>query len=76
MVCGVGCDPWVRRGFAEERINRVQDWAEVHWLFFREGWPKAKICDDLGMFRNEVSRLLGCWRFIGFEWRAADSKPD
>ena len=54
----------------------MQDWAEVHWLFFREGWPKAKICDDLGMFRNEVSRLLGCWRFIGFEWRAADSKPD
>ncbi len=39
-------------------MYQVQDWAEVHRLFHREGWAKAKIAEKLGMSRNTVTRLL------------------
>ena len=29
-------------------MYQVQDWAEVHRLFHREGWAKAKIAEKLG----------------------------
>ena len=41
-------------------MYQVQDWAEVHRLFHREGWAKSKIADKLGMSRNTVVRLLEC----------------
>jgi transposase len=75
-VCVVGGDPWVRVGFEEERMYRVQDWAEVHRLFFRVGWAKAKIADELGMSRNTVSRLLGLAEPPRYERPAAGSKLD
>lgn len=37
----------------------MEDWAEVHRLFHREGRPKAVIARRLGMSRNTVERLLG-----------------
>jgi transposase len=37
----------------------VEDWAEVHRLFHREGLAKAAIARRLGMSRNTVDRLLG-----------------
>ena len=40
-------------------MYRVQDWAEVHRLFFREGWSKTDIAEKLGMSRNTVARLVG-----------------
>jgi transposase len=40
-------------------VHRVEDWAEVHRLFHREGVPKAAIARRLGMSRNTVARLLG-----------------
>ena len=40
-------------------MYQVQDWAEVHRLFDREGWSKTKIAETLGMSRNTVDRLLG-----------------
>jgi transposase len=57
-------------------MYRVQDWAEVHRLFFREGWAKAKIGDELGMSRNTVARLLGLSEPPRYERRAAGSKLD
>ena len=39
-------------------MYRVQDWAEVHRLFEREGWSKTAIAVKLGMSRNTVDRLL------------------
>jgi len=39
-------------------VYEVQDWAEVHRLFHREGWAKARIAESLGMSRNTVMRLL------------------
>ncbi len=39
-------------------MYQVQDWAEVHRLFHREGWAKARIAETLGMSRNTVVRLL------------------
>ena len=39
-------------------MYQVQDWAEVHRLFHREGWAKTKIAETLGMSRNTVVRLL------------------
>jgi len=39
-------------------VYQVQDWAEVHRLFHREGWAKTKIAEKLGMSRNTVVRLL------------------
>lgn len=37
----------------------MEDWAEVHRLFHREGRPKAAIARQLEMSRNTVDRLLG-----------------
>jgi transposase len=45
-------------GLEEERVYQVQDWAEVHRFFYREGWAKTKIAETLGMSRNTVVRLL------------------
>ncbi len=39
-------------------MYQVQDWAEVHRLFHREGWAIAQIAERLGMSRNTVMRLL------------------
>ena len=39
-------------------MYQVQDWAEVHRLFYRQGWSKSKIAELLGMSRNTVVRLL------------------
>ena len=36
----------------------VQDWAEIHRLYHREGVPKAVIARRLGMSRSTVIRLL------------------
>jgi len=40
-------------------VHQVEDWAEVHRLFHREGRPKAAIARQLEMSRNTVERLLG-----------------
>jgi hypothetical protein len=40
-------------------VHQVEDWAEVHRLFHREGLAKAAIARRLGMSRNTVERLLG-----------------
>jgi transposase len=40
-------------------VHQVEDWAEVHRLFHREGMAKAAIARRLGMSRNTVDRLLG-----------------
>ena len=45
-------------GLEEERVYQVQDWAEAHRLFHREGWAKTKIAEKLEMSRNTVVRLL------------------
>lgn len=37
---------------------RVQEWAEVHRLFYRENCSKAEIASKLGMSRTTVYRLL------------------
>ena len=39
-------------------MHQVEDWAEVHRLFHREGMAKAVIARRLGMSRNTVDRLL------------------
>lgn len=39
-------------------MYQVHDWAEVHRLFYREGWAKTRIAETLGMSRNTVVRLL------------------
>jgi transposase len=39
-------------------VHQVEDWAEVHRLFQREGRPKAAIARQLAMSRNTVDRLL------------------
>lgn len=39
-------------------MHQVEDWAEVHRLFHREGMAKAAIARRLGMSRNTVDRLL------------------
>jgi IS30 family transposase len=40
-------------------VHQVEDWAEVHRLFYREGMAKAAIARRLSMSRNTVDRLLG-----------------
>jgi transposase len=39
-------------------VFRVQEWAEVHRLFYRENCSKAEIASKLGMSRTTVYRLL------------------
>ncbi len=57
-------------------MYEVQDWAEVHRLFHREGWAKSKIAEKLGMSRNTVTRLLERGEPPRYERRAAGSKLD
>jgi len=57
-------------------VYQVQDWAEVHRLFVREGWPKAKIAVKLGMSRNTVSRLLALGEPPAYRRPAPGSKLD
>ncbi len=63
-------------GLEEEGVYEVQDWAEVHWLFYREGWPKAKIAEKLSMSRNTVARLLELREPPRYERRPTGSKLD
>jgi transposase len=46
-------------------VHQVEDWAEVHRLFHREGRSKAAIARALGMSRNTVDRLLALPRRRG-----------
>jgi transposase len=39
-------------------VHQVEDWAEVHRLFHREGLAKAAIARRMGIGRNTVDRLL------------------
>ena len=39
-------------------MHQVEDWAEVHRLFHREGLAKAAIARHMGIGRNTVDRLL------------------
>ena len=57
-------------------MYQVQDWAEVHRLFYREGWSKAKIAEKLGMSRNTVTRLAGLGEPPRYERRPVGSKLD
>lgn len=57
-------------------MYQVQDWAEVHRLFFREGWTKTRIAEKLGMSRNTVTRLLGLSAPPRYERKPAGSKLD
>ncbi len=57
-------------------MYQVQDWAEVHRLFHREGWAKTKIADKLGMSRNTVTRLLELAEPPHYERRPTGSKLD
>jgi transposase len=57
-------------------VYQVQDWAEVHRLFHRERWSKAKIAEKLGMSRNTVSRLLELGEPPRYDRQPASSKLD
>ncbi len=57
-------------------MYRVQDWAEVHRLFFREGWSKTDIAEKLGMSRNTVARLVGLEEPPTYRRRRRGSKLD
>lgn len=63
-------------GLEEEGVYQVQDWAEVHRLFFREGWSKTKIAEKLGMSRNTVSRLVELCEPPRYERKPVGSKLD
>lgn len=54
----------------------MEDWAEVHRLFHREGCPKAAIARRLGMSRNTVERLLGLTEPPRYLRRPAGSQID
>ena len=54
----------------------VQDWAEIHRLFHREGWAKSKVAERLGMSRNTVTRLLELREPPRYERRPTGSKLD
>ncbi len=54
----------------------MEDWAEVHRLFYREGRPKAAIARQLGMSRNTAERLLGLTEPPRYERRPAGSLLD
>lgn len=57
-------------------MYQVQDWAEVHRLFDREGWSKTKIAGELGMSRNTVIRLLELPEPPRYQRSATGSKLD
>jgi len=54
----------------------VEDWAEVHRLFHREGRAKAAIARQLAMSRNTVERLLGLPEPPRYVRRPAGSQLD
>ncbi len=54
----------------------MEDWAEVHRLFHREGRPKAAIARQLEMSRNTVERLLGLSEPPRYVRRPAGSQLD
>lgn len=54
----------------------VQDWAEVHRLFHREGWSKTAIAEQLSMSRNTVDRLLSLTEPPKYQRRGAGSALD
>ena len=54
----------------------MEDWAEVHRLFHREGMAKAAIARRLGMSRNTVDRLLGLKEPPRYLRRPAGSRVD
>jgi len=54
----------------------VEDWAEVHRLFHREGRPKAAIARQLEMSRNTVERLLGLTEPPRYVRRSTGSQLD
>jgi transposase len=54
----------------------VEDWAEVHRLFHREGRPKAAIARQLEMSRNTVERLLSLPEPPRYVRRPAGSQLD
>ncbi len=54
----------------------MEDWAEVHRLFHREGRPKAAIARQLGMSRNTVERLLGLTKPPRYVRRPVGSQLD
>ena len=57
-------------------MYQVHDWAEVHRLFYREGWAKTRIADRLGMSRNTVTRLLELTEPPSYERTLRGSKLD
>lgn len=57
-------------------MYEVHDWAEVHWLFHRQGWTKTKIAEKLEMSRNTVARLLELSEPPQYERAAQGSKLD
>jgi transposase len=57
-------------------VHQVEDWAEVHRLFHREGRPKAAIARQLEMSRNTVERLLGLSEPPRYVRRPAGSRLD
>lgn len=54
----------------------VQDWAEVHRSYHREGVSQAAIASRLGMSRNTVARLLSLREPPRYERRPSGSKLD
>jgi transposase len=54
-------------------VYPVQEWAEVHRLFLREGLTKTAIAERLGMSRNTVSALLGRAQPPRYQRKAAGS---
>jgi transposase len=57
-------------------MYQVHDWAEVHRLFYREGWAKTRIAERLGMSRNTVVRLLELSEPPTYRRAVRDSKLD
>jgi transposase len=57
-------------------VYQVQDWAEVHRLFEREGLSKSAIAKRLGMSRPTVIRLLGLQEPPRYRRASAGSKLD
>jgi transposase len=57
-------------------VYQVQDWAEVHRLYDREGLSKSAIAKRLGMSRPTVIRLLGLQEPPRYQREPAGSKLD
>jgi transposase len=57
-------------------VYSVQDWAEIHRLYHREGVPKAVIARRLGMSRSTVIRLLELGEPPRYQRACSGSKLD